>query len=71
MLASLAQANVEGEGEKDRVEDAHRLKRMVEHTSVNPNKAAHIGHLRNSVIGDTFVRILRAAGELRRSPQLH
>ncbi|MDQ3803855.1 MAG: arginine--tRNA ligase [Acidobacteriota bacterium] len=40
-----------------------RPKRMVEHTSVNPNKAAHIGHLRNSVIGDTFVRILRAAGE--------
>jgi arginyl-tRNA synthetase len=40
-----------------------RPKRMVEHTSVNPNKAAHIGHLRNSVIGDTFVRVLRAAGE--------
>jgi arginyl-tRNA synthetase len=40
-----------------------RTKRMVEHTSVNPNKAAHIGHLRNSVIGDTFVRILRANGE--------
>ncbi|HEV3471539.1 MAG TPA: arginine--tRNA ligase [Pyrinomonadaceae bacterium] len=40
-----------------------RPKRMVEHTSVNPNKAAHIGHLRNSVIGDTFVRILQAAGE--------
>jgi arginyl-tRNA synthetase len=39
------------------------LKRMVEHTSVNPNKAAHIGHLRNSVLGDTFVRILRANGE--------
>lgn len=38
-------------------------KRMVEHTSVNPNKAAHIGHLRNSVIGDTFVRILRANGQ--------
>ncbi|MDQ3744708.1 MAG: arginine--tRNA ligase [Acidobacteriota bacterium] len=40
-----------------------RPKRMVEHTSVNPNKAAHIGHLRNSVIGDTFVRILKKAGE--------
>jgi len=40
-----------------------RPKRMVEHTSVNPNKAAHIGHLRNSIIGDTFVRILRARGE--------
>ena len=38
-------------------------KRMVEHTSVNPNKAAHIGHLRNSVLGDTFVRILHANGE--------
>jgi arginyl-tRNA synthetase len=42
---------------------ATRPKRMVEHTSVNPNKAAHIGHLRNSVIGDTFVRILRSNGE--------
>ncbi len=38
-------------------------KRMVEHTSINPNKAAHIGHLRNSVLGDTLVRLLRAAGE--------
>ena len=37
-------------------------KLMVEHTSINPNKAAHIGHVRNSVIGDSFVRILRAAG---------
>ena len=35
----------------------------VEHTSVNPNKSAHIGHVRNSVIGDTFVRILRATGK--------
>ena len=38
-------------------------KRMVEHTSVNPNKAAHIGHVRNSVLGDTFVRILQANGD--------
>jgi arginyl-tRNA synthetase len=38
-------------------------KRMVEHTSVNPNKAAHIGHVRNSVLGDTFIRILQANGE--------
>src|SRR5258706_10406300 len=36
---------------------------IVEHTSVNPNKAAHIGHLRNAVLGDTTVRLLRAAGE--------
>ncbi len=35
---------------------------LVEHTSINPNKAAHIGHLRNSILGDTFVRLLRAAG---------
>ncbi|MDQ3817461.1 MAG: arginine--tRNA ligase, partial [Acidobacteriota bacterium] len=40
-----------------------RPKRMVEHTSINPNKAAHIGHVRNAVLGDTFVRILQAAGE--------
>lgn len=35
---------------------------IVEHTNINPNKAAHIGHLRNSVLGDTFVRMLRASG---------
>jgi arginyl-tRNA synthetase len=34
---------------------------MVEHTSINPNKAAHIGHLRNAILGDTFVRLLREA----------
>ena len=38
-------------------------KMMVEHTSINPNKAAHIGHVRNAVLGDTFVRILQAAGD--------
>ena len=35
---------------------------IVEHTNVNPNKAAHIGHLRNAVLGDTLVRMLRALG---------
>jgi arginyl-tRNA synthetase len=35
---------------------------IVEHTSVNPNKAAHIGHLRNAVLGDTLARILRHVG---------
>src|SRR5688572_12491987 len=35
----------------------------VEHTSVNPNKAAHIGHVRNSVLGDTLQRILKATGK--------
>ncbi len=36
---------------------------IVEHTSINPNKSAHIGHLRNAVLGDTIARILRDAGE--------
>jgi arginyl-tRNA synthetase len=35
---------------------------IVEHTSINPNKAAHIGHLRNATLGDTFVRVLRHRG---------
>ena len=39
------------------------LHSLVEHTSINPNKAAHIGHLRNAILGDTFVRLLRAAGQ--------
>lgn len=40
-----------------------REKIIVEHTSINPNKAAHIGHVRNAVLGDTLARILRNAGE--------
>jgi arginyl-tRNA synthetase len=43
--------------------DASAPKICVEHTSVNPNKAAHIGHVRNSVLGDTFQRILKAIGK--------
>ncbi|HTB94084.1 MAG TPA: arginine--tRNA ligase [Candidatus Sulfotelmatobacter sp.] len=39
-----------------------RKKVIVEHTSINPNKAAHIGHLRNAVLGDTMVRLLRHTG---------
>ena len=35
---------------------------IVEHTNINPNKAAHIGHLRNAVLGDTLVRMLRELG---------
>jgi arginyl-tRNA synthetase len=42
------------------VEAAEKI--IVEHTNINPNKAAHIGHLRNAVLGDTFVRMLRARG---------
>ena len=37
-------------------------KAIVEHTSVNPNKEAHVGHLRNIVLGDACARILKAAG---------
>jgi arginyl-tRNA synthetase len=35
---------------------------IVEHTNINPNKAAHIGHLRNAALGDSFVRLLRYTG---------
>jgi arginyl-tRNA synthetase len=42
---------------------ANPVHSLVEHTSINPNKAAHIGHLRNAILGDTFVRVLRAAGQ--------
>ena len=41
----------------------HSAHAIVEHTSINPNKAAHVGHLRNAILGDTFVRLLRASGE--------
>ena len=44
-------------------EFAEHLHSLVEHTSINPNKAAHVGHLRNAILGDTFVRLLRAAGQ--------
>jgi arginyl-tRNA synthetase len=37
---------------------------IVEHTAINPNKAAHIGHLRNAALGDTLVRLLRFQGRL-------
>ena len=36
-----------------------KRKVLVEHTNVNPNKAMHIGHLRNAIIGDSVVRMLR------------
>lgn len=44
--------------------DSKPGKILVEHSSINPNKAAHIGHLRNAILGDTFVRLLRYAGRL-------
>ena len=42
--------------------DVPKGKILVEHSSINPNKAAHIGHLRNAILGDTFVRLLHFAG---------
>src|SRR5512138_3946601 len=39
-----------------------RVKTVVEHTAINPNKAAHIGHLRNATLGDTLVRVLAFLG---------
>ncbi len=36
---------------------------IVEHTNINPNKAAHVGHLRNAALGDAFVRLLRFGGQ--------
>lgn len=41
---------------------AQKGKVVIEHTNINPNKAAHIGHLRNSCLGDTLARLLRATG---------
>ena len=48
--------------DRDRAPEAQAGKILVEHSSINPNKAAHIGHLRNAILGDTFVRLLRFAG---------
>uniref|UniRef100_UPI001C2F27A0 arginine--tRNA ligase domain-containing protein n=1 Tax=Deinococcus sp. GbtcB9 TaxID=2824754 RepID=UPI001C2F27A0 len=41
---------------------AQEGKGATEHTSVNPNKEHHVGHLRNVVLGDSMARIYRAAG---------
>ena len=54
-----AQAEESGEW---RVGSSKQGKVIVEHTSINPNKAAHIGHVRNAVLGDTMARVLRHAG---------
>lgn len=39
-----------------------KQKIVIEHTSINPNKSAHIGHLRNACIGDTLARLLKKTG---------
>ena len=59
----LANAAAEPLPNRSHSTDETSPKVCVEHTSVNPNKAAHIGHVRNSVLGDTFQRILKATGK--------
>jgi arginyl-tRNA synthetase len=59
--AAAGRVLLEGEVQTGkRAEAAEKI--LVEHTSINPNKAAHIGHLRNAILGDTFVRLLRGSG---------
>jgi arginyl-tRNA synthetase len=55
-------ARKEASGPSTGLRASERKKVIVEHTSINPNKAAHIGHLRNAVLGDTMVRLLRHTG---------
>ncbi len=61
--AEFFRAACEESGRELPAPKADAPKVLVEHTSVNPNKAAHIGHLRNAVLGDTFCRLLRYAGK--------
>lgn len=61
MLA--ASQNVAPGTDHPRIPPPGAPKTVVEHTNINPNKAAHIGHLRNAILGDTFVRLLRHSGE--------
>ena len=44
-----------------KLEDKNR-KIILEHTSANPNGPLHIGHIRNSIIGDSLARVLKSAG---------
>jgi arginyl-tRNA synthetase len=62
---AFAAAQISGQGSSSAQDSANDFAGdhvLVEHTSINPNKAAHVGHLRNAILGDTFVRILRANG---------
>lgn len=60
--SSFFRAAVAETGHEAKTPGPDAPKTCVEHTSINPNKAAHIGHLRNAVLGDTFARILRHSG---------
>src|SRR5437773_1443811 len=55
-------AEKSGKTQREEAAGGRLGKVIVEHTSINPNKAAHIGHVRNAVLGDTMVRILRHTG---------
>ncbi len=57
LMQSIAQRK---HGRASDPEDSGKI--IVEHTNINPNKAAHIGHLRNAALGDSFVRCLRFLG---------
>jgi len=57
LAASVAQQQF---GRASEPEETGKI--VVEHTNINPNKAAHIGHLRNATLGDSFVRCLRFLG---------
>jgi arginyl-tRNA synthetase len=60
--AQFFRSACEEAGHESALPVANAPKTVVEHTSINPNKAAHIGHVRNAVLGDTFARLLRHAG---------
>src|ERR1700678_1348593 len=60
--ANFFRAACEEAGHESASPVANAPKTVVEHTSINPNKAADIGHVRNAVLGDTFARLLRHAG---------
>jgi len=62
--AKFFRAALEEAGHESAAPAANASKTVVEHTSINPNKAAHIGHVRNAVLGDTFARLLRYTGRL-------
>lgn len=59
-LAGPLDGPSDGPSESPSEEDRYKV--IVEHTNINPNKAAHIGHLRNAVLGDVLARALRSLG---------
>ena len=63
MFAQLVNENSQSNSRHCLDRNSQSDKLIVEHTSINPNKAAHIGHVRNAVLGDCVVRILKATGD--------